>query len=64
MEIYARDLSKKWELVSFEIPDGMGSFRERVQVSLVFVCVEEWFRVHTMANTIYINRKKYPLDFP
>ena len=26
MEIYGKDLSKKWELVRFEIPNGVGLF--------------------------------------
>lgn len=58
MEIYGKDLSKKWELVRFEIPNGVGSFREMVKVSFKFVCVEEWFGVYAMVDTVYINQKK------
>lgn len=50
MEIYGKDLSEKWELVRFEIPNGVGSFREMVQVSFKFVCVEEWFGVYAMVE--------------
>ena len=64
MEVYGGDLTRKWGSISFEIPGRMGSSREMGQVSVASVCMEEWFRVYVIADTMYINLKMYLFDFP